>query len=123
MSDRAIMTDRQKIKRVLLHLTCGHLDTFGGYEFDHVVDGRKIYVAALDDDGSTRLLVYTFDQLIDWHNEASEILKHDLEEEFTAEQIAVALTWSGEDWREMPPAWSEALRETEPNPAVLRELI
>ena len=128
MNNKLLMTDEQKIKRVIGHLTCGHLKAFGGYPHDWVRDGNNFHIASLDDGKErrmTRIDSYTKDQLIDWHDEAVDWIRTELSEEddILKTDMQEAFNWDGEDWFDMPGIWTDALCDTQPEPKVLRHFL
>lgn len=84
---KPMMVDEDKLERVIEHLTTSHLETFGGYPYDHSWIGSTLVVAALDDRkerNATQIETYDYKALLRWYDQAVEFAEQEGEEMETA---------------------------------------
>jgi hypothetical protein len=81
---KPMMVDEDKLERVIQHLTTSHLETFGGYPYDHDWIGSTLVVAALDESHATKLGKYDRKALLGWYDQAVEFAEQEDEDMATA---------------------------------------
>jgi hypothetical protein len=60
---------------MVMHVTESHLEAFGGYPYDYLWEGDKLFVAKVDEKGCTSLERYKKAELLAWHDRAVALVQ------------------------------------------------
>lgn len=112
-----MVSDKEKIRRTIKYLTVGHLEFYGGYPHDFVIDRGVVHVAGLSDskDGlATEFSSYRLDDLVAWYDLAVQYIadyNQETKDRYPDEDL-LSDEWIEDDWR-LSESWREAFGSCE----------